>query len=63
MRIYQKAFLDWLCQNLYFLKIFSTGFALWKSVSLPHIVHIVIYYWIEDFLEIYEHIEKDTYQT
>ena len=36
-RIYQKAFLNWLCKYLSFLNIFfSIDFARWKSVELPH---------------------------
>ena len=34
-RIYQKAFLNWLCQYLSFLNIFWIDFARWKSVSYP----------------------------
>ena len=42
-RIDQKAFLNWLCQYLSFLYIFSKDFAQGISVELPQIQYIMIH--------------------
>ena len=39
----KQAFLNLLCQYLSFFNTFSTDFARWKSVGLPHVVYIVIH--------------------